>query len=295
MPGGRSRPFRLGDRSELLAQHLLSGIAFTTPVPRQEDVGLDFLCSLVTTYETANLLKAGPSFSVQVKSSTSPIEYRKPHELEWIRTQENPMFVCVADREAGAIDVYSTWNLLCAIENGWKGQTVPNCIRLCPGKSSTWDWRGVEDNDDGSQSVLLGRPIVRITHERIFDETIAQRIAQVMEAWIGFDRQNIVRCEAGLHWVLGPLSYETDKVPEKFGVMLYFNPQNLHRCADNLALSATSLWRVLRLPQLASQVSLSPWSEGIEHLRGLLGWAVNTMPNIGQFLTDLKSNCNNDI
>jgi hypothetical protein len=39
MPGGRARSFRLGDRSELLVEHLLAGVAFTTRVPRQEDIG----------------------------------------------------------------------------------------------------------------------------------------------------------------------------------------------------------------------------------------------------------------
>jgi hypothetical protein len=34
MSGGRARSFRLGDRSELLVEHLLAGIAFTTRVPR---------------------------------------------------------------------------------------------------------------------------------------------------------------------------------------------------------------------------------------------------------------------
>ena len=40
MPGARLKTFRLGDRSELLVEHLLSAFAFTTRVPRQEDVAL---------------------------------------------------------------------------------------------------------------------------------------------------------------------------------------------------------------------------------------------------------------
>jgi hypothetical protein len=72
MPGARSRSFRLGDRSELLVQHLLTGIAFTTPVPRQEDIGIDFLCSLITGYGGENLLKAGPAFSVPEGSFHRP-------------------------------------------------------------------------------------------------------------------------------------------------------------------------------------------------------------------------------
>ena len=121
MPGGRQRSFRLGDRAELLVQHLLSGLAFTTPVPRQEDIGIDFMCSFITGYDNADLLTAGPLFLVQAKSSNDPVVYEKPHELEWISNQENPILLCVADRDAGAMDVFSTWNLLCAVLAGWRG------------------------------------------------------------------------------------------------------------------------------------------------------------------------------
>jgi hypothetical protein len=134
MPGGRLRTFRLGDRSELLVQHLLAGIAFTTPVPRQEDIGLDFLCSLITGYGRTNLLTAGPFFSVQAKSDTKALEYKEPHQIEWIRNQENPLLLCVADREAGAMDVYSTWNLLCAVMNGWKDRKSRIAFDCAPAK-----------------------------------------------------------------------------------------------------------------------------------------------------------------
>src|SRR5436309_11677825 len=112
MSGGRLSSYRLGDRAELLVEHLLSGLAFTTRVPRQEDIGIDFFCSLITGDVTdKNLLKAGPVFSVQAKSSPEAVTYEKPHELEWIRNQENPLFLCIGDREAAAMDVFSTWNL----------------------------------------------------------------------------------------------------------------------------------------------------------------------------------------
>src|SRR5882762_3466342 len=91
MPGGRSRSFRLGDRSELLVQHLLAGLAFTTPVPRQEDIGIDFLCSLITGLDDAGLLWAGPFFTVQAKSNVEAVVYQDPHQLQWIKHQENPL------------------------------------------------------------------------------------------------------------------------------------------------------------------------------------------------------------
>jgi hypothetical protein len=290
MPGGRSRPFRLGDRSELVVQQLLTSIAFTTPVPRQEDIGVDFLCSLITGYGGPSLLKAGPFFSVQSKSSTDPIEYKKPHEIEWITNQDNPLLLCVADRVAGAMDVYSTWNLLCGVEGGWKGQKVPNCIRLVPGKSHAWDWRGVEDQLDGSQDILLGKPIVKITHEQAFDEVATTEIAQVIESWIALDRENIVNCRAGLYWVAGPLEYETGKPPAKFGVTFYWSPRNLPQCARNLNRSAVALWRLMHEAGSAATLALPIWNElPTAALREMLRWALKADPELAPFLKDLDS------
>jgi hypothetical protein len=290
MPGGRSRPFRLGDRSELLVQQLLTSIAFTTPVPRQEDIGVDFLCSLITGYGSPNLLKAGPFFSVQAKSSTDPVEYRKPHEIEWIRNQENPLLVCVADRDAGAIDVYSTWNLLCGVSGSWKGQKVPNCIRLCPGKSHGWDWRGVEDQNDESQDILLGKPIVRIRHQQAFDEDSTREIARVIEAWIALDRENIVNCSSGLNWVAGPLEYETGKPPTKLGVTFYWHPLNLPKCARNLNRSAVALWRLMHEPESSETLAMPIWNElPTAPLKEILRWSLKADPELGPFLTDLDS------
>ena len=71
----------------LLVERLLAGFAYTTRVPRQEDIGIDFLCSLIMGEGGENLLKAGPFFTVQAKSSTKGIAYQKPHDLESINAQ----------------------------------------------------------------------------------------------------------------------------------------------------------------------------------------------------------------
>ena len=288
MSGGRSRTFRLGDRSELLVEHLLAGIAFTTRVPRQEDIGIDFMCSLITGSHGAGLLKAGPFFSVQAKSSAEAVVYEKAHELEWIMHQENPLLICVADRAASAMDVYSTWNLICAVQRGWQGQAPANCIRLCPGQSSG-EWTGVRDNPDGSQDVLLGKPILRITHEQVFDENSTKEIAEVLEGWVAIDRENIVNRHAGMNWVVGPLAYETGKpLTGAHGGIFYWNPQNLQKCTVNLGRCATALWNVLNsLPgQPATQ---EPWKTGMPHLRKLLLWLRENDPNLGLFMMNLDT------
>jgi hypothetical protein len=290
MPGARLRSFRLGDRSELLVEHLLAGFAFTTRVPRQEDIGIDFLCSLISDHGGDNLLKAGPFFAVQAKSSGEEIVYRKPHELEWITNQENPFLVCVANRAAAAMDVYSTWNLLCGVlGGGWEGGIKPTCIALRPGETGD-TWPGVRNEPDGSQEILLGKPIIRITHNNIIDEGSTKKIAEVLGDWVVLDRLNIVNRHAGLNFVVGPLRYETGEHPgPERGVAFYWNPENLEKCSTNLGRSATGLWRVLHHSQISTRIDVTkpPWPAGVLALKDMLRWCQQLNPELQGFLTDL--------
>lgn len=296
MPGARLRSFRLGDRSELLVEHLLAGFAFTTRVPRQEDIGIDFLCSLITgddgeNDDGKNLLKAGPFFAVQAKSSSEGIAYEKPHELEWITNQENPLLLCVADRAATAMDVYSTWNLLCGIlGGGLDGRIKPTRITLRPGESG--DWPGIRNKPDGPQEILLSKPVIRITHQDIVEENSTKKIAEVLGSWVALDRMNIVNRHAGLNWVVGPLTYETGRpLGPEFGVSFYWHPENLEKCNMNLGLSATGLWRVLHHPQISirTDVTRPPWPEGLQALREMLRWCSHVNPMLQDFLPDLDA------
>jgi hypothetical protein len=283
MPGGRLRTFRLGDRAELLVENLLAGLAFTTRVPRQEDFGVDFFCSL--TRQEGQFLKAGPFFAVQAKSTRDDIVYEKAHELEWIKNQENPLFVCVADRNALAMEVYSTWNLLCGVLNGWRGQTSASRIVLRPGvEHHMWPW--VEDNDDGSQEIRLGKPIARITDADIFDDDRMELLANTIGQWVALDRLNVVNRYANMHWVLAPVAYETNQSPlPPVGVAFYCHPANLNTYSVNLGRAATALTFVLRNPNSGIDTTQPPWSARASDLRDLLisHWELFDEP-VKQFL-----------
>jgi len=284
MPGARLKSFRLGDRSELLVQHLLSGIAFTNPVPRQEDVGYDFTCSLIADDGSESLLRAGTFFCVQAKSNTDPLIFEKKHELEWITNQENPLLICVADRDNGAMDVYSTWNLLHAIQAGWRGKERKS-LRLLPGKAGS-TWPGVDDLDDGSQDVCLGDPIVRISLSDLADETRTREILAVMKVWLALDRDNIFNRYAGLHWVIGPLSYETGKAPgAQVGFSFHRNVKNLPKCIINLGRSGTAVWCILR--DTEATITAQELNEVKLHLPELLRPLCSFDPALREFLKDI--------
>lgn len=284
MPGARLRTFRLGDRSELLVEQLLAGFAFTTRVPRQEDVGADFFCSLI--HQEERFLKAGPFFAVQAKSSTEPVVYERAHELEWITNQENPFLLCVANRKELAMDVYSTWNLLCGVLNGWRGQKKASRIALLPGADADL-WPGIEDKNDGSQEIRLGKPIAHVADADIFDDARMEHIASVIGEWVALDRTNIVNRQAHMYWVQGPLTYETGQSPwasGKGGVAFYYHPANLENCAVNLGRVATGLRFIVRHPQFAAPGP--PWPARMSALDQLLRlhWELFDEP-VRNFLT----------
>lgn len=167
------------------------------------------------------------------------------------------------------------------MENGWRGQQPANRIRLCPGESSgEWPW--VRDNSDQSQDVLLGKPIVRIAHDQLFDEDSTQGIAEVLQSWVAIDWENIVNCHAGMHFVVVPRGYETDKSPGgPHAGGHYWSPRNAEKCHVNLGRAAAAMWNVLRLH---SPIGKGPAKELDRRLRALLQWLVESDPNLRAFL-----------
>jgi hypothetical protein len=240
MPGAQLYNPRLGSSSELLAEFILNRIAFTTRVPRQEDVGHDFVCSL--SEHDGAMVKAGPSFTVQVKSDRSAIAYEGSHKIDWIQNQENPFFICVADRAQLSIELYSTWNML----NGFLKRGAPKVI-LRPGGPDdpfgevTWD-------SNGNMNVPLGQPIIRLTAQDAIDDVVVSRIGRVLRDWIELDRGNLVNRFAAMYWVLGPVEYQTNEslIPNtRLQIGFYWNPNNLAGCLLNFGRCATALRTVL--------------------------------------------------
>lgn len=282
MTGVRLHSFRLGDRAELLAEQLLSSFAFTTRVPRQEDIGYDFFCSLITKEE--QLLKAGPFFAVQAKSSTDPLIFDKDYEIAWIRDQENPLFLCVADRPALAMDVYSTWNVMCG-----PLARKPSKITLRPGAVRN-EWPGVEHKPDDSQEILLGPPIIRITDADIFDESRIEQITTVIGEWVALHRTNIVNRHAGMFWVTGPLHYETGKSlysSGQMGAAFYWNLANIPKCVENLGRTTNALALIIQGQLPEPERSKPIWNARLSALREVVRqfWDLFD-PNVRKVLTD---------
>jgi hypothetical protein len=64
----RSYSFREGDRSEYLAQFLLSALGLCSPISRQEDVGYDFSGSIAN--QESGLISFGYPYLISIKSQS---------------------------------------------------------------------------------------------------------------------------------------------------------------------------------------------------------------------------------
>ena len=86
----RSYSFREGDRSEYLAQFLLSALGLCSPIPRQEDVGFDFACSIAD--QEDGLITFGYPYLISIKSASRPSIKIKPTKTT-IKENDNTKMV----------------------------------------------------------------------------------------------------------------------------------------------------------------------------------------------------------
>jgi hypothetical protein len=211
----------------------LEKIAFTTPVLRQEDIGIDFLCTLAEPKGT--MLWAGPSFAVQAKNQPNTIRYLKDYELEWICKLQEPLLIAIGDEEEQRVSLYSTWRRMRVVLDGAPGGIIFSFASRDPEQPLT------EKDATGCQTVYLGIPIVQATPKEMADPAHAKKIRRVVEQWIHIDRTNIVQAFADIHWNIGPHTYRTNEGPGPvFELSIFWNPKNLASCARNFGRSVTA-------------------------------------------------------
>jgi len=185
-------------------------------------------------------LRAGPAFSVQVKSAHGPVPYEAGIEAEWLADQESPLFLCIVHLPSLTCELYSTWNMR-------NGHLLKGALRteLHPG---TLDQFTVPTLVYDALHVPLGPPVLRLTPADVVDPADAMRWADILESWILIDRENIVNSRAGMYWTMGPNRWVTNEplpVPQLFLSGFYHNPLNLDRCVDNLLRSAVAVRRIM--------------------------------------------------
>jgi hypothetical protein len=216
--------FRQGDRAEYLAQYILSAIAITVPVPRQEDVGADFHCSLLR--REGNNLRPTLPFNIQIKSAGDKIHkdgirfggvtdagsWRK-HEIDGLCQTDTPFLIGLVDLDKQSLDVFSTITRYFVLSN-WQGTGLPREVALMPynpvGEGHLGAGAQEEvDVKDGMPSKLwklpLGQPVVSISIGDSEDPEKCERIKTLLEPFLRMDQENAVCFRVGLGYFDWPL------------------------------------------------------------------------------------------
>ena len=99
---------RKGDKAEYISQAIFSALGYSLPVLRQEDFGIDFLCTIVEQNEIVSF--PTKSFTLQLKSNTDNIVYNitDREKYKWLLENNLPFFICYFDTNSNRVDFYST-------------------------------------------------------------------------------------------------------------------------------------------------------------------------------------------
>lgn len=104
--GGRiAANFRRANIAEGLAIQMFRPFCAVSPLPREEDFGIDFIGTLIK--KDGKTYLAEDSFAVQIKTVSSPTFSFSGNGIEWLRNLEIPYFPVVADLNTGKISIYS--------------------------------------------------------------------------------------------------------------------------------------------------------------------------------------------
>ena len=244
--GIRLFDFRQGDRSEYLAIWALTRIAFVTPVPRQEDFGVvDFKCVLGKDVEYLSgkrqIREVHPkgTFSLQVKSSGTKKLNLNARQIEWISTNMDcPLFICVVDRKAAKIKLFSCVNIWSALFL----RMHPQKITLVLGKHGPSGEPYVHHpghsghravDVEGTFDVFLGPPVIDIGISE-FEEQ-ADLMFSILNMWIKLDRFNVALMRFGRAATVEFESWRANEVPRAAKWQRTFHrPVNQHGLLDKI-------------------------------------------------------------
>jgi hypothetical protein len=204
MPGSVAVNLHEGSRSEYLAQFLFSAFGTSIPVPRQEDSGIDFYCTM--TERLGKLAWPRAYYTVQVKSTDSPWRFDSAESVRWLIEQPLPLYLCIVEKGKLRFRMYQTlarfhvWSL---------GISSLDHLELTPGAAG----KGEYTQWDGGQRISLSAPILDITLPDLLDNE--ERVAEVRQAlryWLDLDRANLASFGTGALNFVMPQSYETNSV-----------------------------------------------------------------------------------
>jgi hypothetical protein len=231
--------YRQGDRAEYLAQYILSAIAITVPVPRQEDVGTDFHCSLLR--REGNNLRPTVPFNIQIKKRNADILRDgvrfggitdggnwRAHEINQLCQTDTPFLIGLVDLENQSLDLFCTITRYFVLSK-WHGPGLPREVAMHPydpvgeghiGAGSQEDLAPMPDMPGKLTHLPLGQPIVSISIGESEDEGKSEAIKGILEPYLRMEMENAVCFRIGLGYFSWPLIIRPGEAMREMGAGL---------------------------------------------------------------------------
>jgi hypothetical protein len=206
MPGAVARNFHSANRSEILADYLLSGWGTVTPVRRQDDYGVDLYCTLTAPVGQRSVVT--DYYSVQVKSNDDPWHFKTADEIRWLFEYPTPLFLACVDRTKTVLSIYQTMSRFLA--GFWD---APAQLELTPstqdlGKNAEWV---------NGERFSLSAPILRVSLGDFSDEAKLATLRDVFQSWVEMDSFNCDLRRIGILRFRMPYEYRVNEVPDRIG------------------------------------------------------------------------------
>jgi hypothetical protein len=287
-----------GSRGEYLAQYFLTALGVSAPVIRQEDVGIDFYCALGLaknrrlTFHSPYMVQHGAAGSKEYGGYSEGKDGKEPKwrggAIEWLFSQELPLFACTVDRAKARFRLYSTSAMW--LPRYQFGQM--HIVELCPDanhdplkESQSSKLVGKAEHGGGyAYRIPLGNPIVDLDVLELETDKREKAIESVALA-IEVEQANITFRRLGVHaasWF--PAVVPNDPASLKIrGGSYFWNgmpgknvPQqidSLQNIAITLALNLNAQKDTARLAQLAPAFGL--FSKGV-----IDQWILESLPKV---------------
>ena len=198
MSGKRLAGPRPGDRAEYLARYGLSRFSFVYEVPRQEDFGIDFFCTLATEQGESKGKCVYPeeSFYIQVKNSRKPIELDSDM-LDWMSNHmANPFFICLTDQKCSKLSIYSTTLVWRALSECDKANRITFVFDKGDFLHPENPHISVRDIKNAEYIILLDEPIIDRTLDQL-DEDNGVSSYEAMRPHVIADLENAINMRRG--------------------------------------------------------------------------------------------------
>lgn len=200
-----SYSYHRSNQNEYLAQCFLSALGASAPVIRQEDIGIDFHCTLSD--EKNGRLTFHSPFIVQCGSKTGKDfiygyarkEKRwRSHVVEWFYDQQVPFFACEVDVPNLAFRLYNTsakW--MVRNECGHLNMAAVELLaeeKFDPVRASiptVTFAEGTDEHDGTIYGIPLGRPIVELMVSDLNKPALLQSARLAMRKAIEVEAENI--------------------------------------------------------------------------------------------------------